>query len=93
MPSYVRAIESGSKKPRTDSEIVAALARAYRTQVPGEPEAPAAQATPDLAVVHLRLERQPLGAFRAQLLEERGHGVRLAGHGGDERRRGSPPAA
>lgn len=35
-PAYLRAIESGSKRPRQDSDIVAALGGVYRSTVPGE---------------------------------------------------------
>lgn len=43
-PAYIRAIESGSKRPRLDSEIVDALAAVYKSRP--EPEAAAAHPHP-----------------------------------------------
>ena len=41
-PAYLRAIESGSKRPRLDSEIVDALATVYKNRPAAEPAPPVA---------------------------------------------------
>lgn len=55
-PAYIRAIESGSKRPRLDSEIVDALSAVYRSRpVESEPASPDA---PDLSALASVVERQ-----------------------------------
>jgi len=63
-PSYVRAIESGSKRPRTDSDIVAALARAYRTTAPADAEPVTASSDIDRLVEVVRQQQASIDALR-----------------------------